>query len=80
MAYKEEREYRKEEKHKHEERREERHEKREERHEKCEGKGELMHHAKDKMAEITKDGKQGERVHFRGNMKAAGEYIEKQPT
>ena len=72
MAYKEEREYRKEEKHKHEERREERHEK-------CEGKGELMHHAKDKMAEITKDGKQGERVHFRGNMKSAGEYIEKQP-
>ena len=72
MAYKEEREYRKEEKHKHEERREERHEK-------CEGKGELMHHAKDKMAEITKDGKQGERVHFRCNMKAAGEYIEKQP-
>ena len=72
MAYKEEREYRKEEKHKHEERREERHEKRE-------GKEELMHHAKDKMAEITKDGKQGERVHFRGNMKAAGEYIEKQP-
>ena len=54
---------------------EEREERKEEKHE----SREQMPHAKDKMAEICRDGKQGEHLHFRGNIKVAVEHIEKQP-